>query len=480
MQSGTRPKTGGRKAGTPNKPRGPGAAPPPSFPLAGAREGDDVLPPSPASPFPRYRLAKVDSLTPYANNARTHSPEQVSLIAALITEYGFTNPVLVDGKRGVIAGHGRVLAAKKLGMDVVPTIELSHLSAAQRRAYVIADNQSALKAGWDDDLLRLELGELKELGFDLALTGFDGVELDVLFNVGSEGLSDPDDVPEVCVEVVSRLGDVWLLGKHRLMCGDCTKPEDVALALNDAKPHLMVTDPPYGVMLDPSWRDKAGINTMGKAGKGGETYMAGGTTDRDARWDATWAFSPCDVFYVWCAAGPKLIDVHAALTEAGFEVRQFLVWDKGVLTRTRNQYWYTHENCLYGVRKGKTASWCGEAGQSSVWKIPSPKHIMSGSKEENQPHPAQKPVECMRRPIENNSKPGDAVYEPFSGSGTTIIAAEMTGRACHAIEIEPRYIDVAVRRWQSFTGQSATLVSTGATFAATEAERLPAGKRAAA
>jgi len=185
--------------------------------------------------------------------------------------------------------------------------------------------------------------------------------------------------------------------------------------------------------------------------------MAGGKSDTSARWDGVWALAPAEVFYVWCAAGPLLIDVAASLIDNGFELRQILVWDKGVLTLTRTHYWYTHEHCLYGVRAGKTAHWVGQSGQASVWSIPSPKHIMGGSKEKNEPHPAQKPVECMRRPIENNSSPGQAVYDPFVGSGTTIIAAEMTGRACHAIEISPQYCDVAVQRWERFTGQKAAL-----------------------
>jgi DNA modification methylase len=423
-----------------------------------------------AAKFPRYRMVKTAELLPYENNPRTHSDAQIAKLIRSIEQFGFTNPILTDGDDGVIAGHGRLLAAQKLGMETVPTIELKHLTPAQRRAYVIADNRLAEDAGWDDDLLRLELGDLRDLGFDLDLTGFDPMEVDKL--LGPEGgNTDPDEVPEVPVVATSRVGDVWTLGRHRLVCGDCTDAGVVEAALNGVRPHLMVTDPPYGVGLDPSWRDKAGANTKGKSGDGGEAYMEGGKSDRDARWDATWALSPSDVFYVWCAPGPKQLDVYAALLDAGFETRQFLIWDKGVLTLTRTHYWYQHETCLYGVRKGQTAHWTGEAGQPSVWKIASPKHIMSGSKEKNEPHPAQKPVECMRRPIENNSSPGQAVYDPFVGSGTTIIAAEMTGRACVAIEISPQYCDVALLRWQAFTGQSATLAADGRTYAAIVAER---------
>jgi DNA modification methylase len=218
----------------------------------------------------------------------------------------------------------------------------------------------------------------------------------------------------------------------------------------------MVTDPPYGVSLDPSWRDRRGLNTMGKSGGGGQHYMEAGRTDSEARWDGVWALFGGDVAYVWCASA-RVNEVWQALEDARLIPHQVLVWDKGVLTRTRTHYWYTHEFCIYAWRKDKTAHWVGRAGQASVWNIPSPKHIMGGSKEESQPHPAQKPVECMKRPIENNSSPGQAVYEPFCGSGTTIIAAEMTGRICHALEISPAYCDVAVLRWQAFTGQEAVL-----------------------
>lgn len=244
-------------------------------------------------------------------------------------------------------------------------------------------------------------------------------------------------------------------GGHRLLCGDATNADDVARALDGAKPHLMVTDPPYGVHLDPTWRDRSGANTYAKSGAGTEHYLVGGTADSRANWADAWRQSPTDVFYAFCAAGPLLIDAAAGFDEAGFELRQILVWDKGVLTLTRTHYWYTHEHILYGVRKGKSAHWCGSNGQGSVWSVPSPKHIMSGSKEKREPHPAQRPVECMKRPIENNSVLGDAVYDPFVGSGTTIIAAEMTGRSCHALEIEPAYVDCAVERWQNFTGEKA-------------------------
>jgi len=405
--------------------------------------------------FHPMKLTELAEIVPYSRNSRTHSTTQINQIALSIQEFGFTNPVLIDENNVLIAGHGRLEAARFLKLPQIPAITLAGLSETQRQALRIADNKLALNAGWDDALLRTELMDLRAAGFDLALTGFGEDELLGLFADANAGLTDPDDVPEPPAEPVTQPGDVWLLGRHRLVCGDATKDVDVSLCIGAVKPHLMVTDPPYGVGLDPSWRDRAGINTMGKSGAGGEHYMASGSTDTEARWDKVWALSPVDVFYVWCA-DIRLVEVHAALADAGLITRQMIVWDKGVLTRTRQNYWTSHEQCLYGVRKGKTAAWCGKAGQSTVWAISSPKHIMSGSTEDNQPHPAQKPVECMKRPIENNSSPGQAVYDPFVGSGTTIIAAEMTGRACHAIEISPTYCDVTILRWQAFTGQQAT------------------------
>jgi DNA modification methylase len=426
-----------------------------------SREGDEMArqvtnaiknPPN----FPPYKVARVADLIPYARNSRTHSDEQVAQIAASIREFGFTNPVLVDADRGIIAGHGRLLAARKLGLDEVPVIELAHLTEAQRRAYVIADNKLALNAGWDLDLLKVELGGLQADGFDLGLTGFSGDELASLFAEVNDGLTDPDEVPEVPVDPVSVLGDVWLLGRHRIVCGDCTDPLVVDKALAGVKPHLMVTDPPYGVEYDPEWRQRAGVNT--------DTAAKGKVLNDDkADWREAWALFPGDVAYVWHAdlfAGV----VADSLIACDFTLRSQIVWDKGQLVLSRGDYHRQHEPCWYAVRKTKVGHWAGDRKQTTVWQIPKPKKSETG-------HGTQKPVECMQRPIENNSSPGQAVYEPFSGSGTTIIAAEMTGRSCHAIELSPAYVDVAVKRWQDFTGQQATLEADGRAFDVMAASR---------
>jgi DNA modification methylase len=412
--------------------------------------------------FPPYKPALVSELVPYARNARTHSPAQVAQIAASIREFGFTNPILVDGERGVIAGHGRLLAARQLGMAEVPTLELSHLSPAQRRAYVLADNRLALSAGWDEDLLRVELGDLQAEGFDLALTGFDELEIAGFLAEPTSGLTDPDAVPPVPDVPVSRLGDVWLLGRHRLACGDCTDPAVVEAALGGVRPHLMVTDPPYGVSYDPAWRNAAL--------EGSRTTRVGKVLNDDrADWREAWALFPGDVAYVWHGA------LHAgtvadSLSASGFAIRAQIIWAKERLVLGRGHYHWQHEPCWYAVRDGAKGHWSGDRKQTTLWSIP------SRDQDVETVHGTQKPVACMRRPIENNSSPGQAAYEPFSGSGTTLIAAEMSGRACHAVELSPAYVDVAVLRWQAFTGQEARLEGDGATFASVSAERRPAAE----
>jgi DNA modification methylase len=392
-----------------------------------------------ASEFPSYKTIATSELIPYARNSRTHSRAQIDKIAASIREFGFLNPIIVDGQNGIIAGHGRVLAAQKLKMASLPVIEASHLTEAQRRAYVIADNRLALDAGWDNDLLKVELQDLDSQGFDLTLTGFELGEIGNFLNDPIEGLTNPDAVPEPPAEPVAKLGDVWLLGKHRLVCGDSTDADTVAKCLNGVEPHLMVTDPPYGVEYDAS---KARPTTAGSA-KGVVL------NDDRADWREAWALFPGDVAYVW-HAGLFAGVVGDSLAACDFAIRNQIIWDKGQLVMSRGDYHWQHEPCWYAVKKGAKGHWAGDRKQTTIWHIPKPKRNETG-------HSTQKPVECMKRPIENNSSPGQAVYEPFSGSGTTIIAAEMTGRACHAIELSPTYVDVAVKRWEDFTGHKAVL-----------------------
>jgi DNA modification methylase len=389
----------------------------------------------------------VSTLTPYPRNARTHSDAQVAQIAASIREFGWTNPILVDGENGIIAGHGRLMAARKLGIEDVPVIELTGLTEAQKRAYVIADNRLALNAGWDEDLLALEFGTLESLGFDLKLTGFGDEEIAALLSPPTAGLTDPDEVPEPPVVPTSRRGDIWVLGRHRLICGDSTDKADVEALLAGVRPHLMVCDPPYGVSYDPSWRKRftEGDLATGKV-----------LNDDRADWREAWALFPGDVAYVWCASLHSH-EVAESLLASGYDLRSQIIWDKTRLIIGRSDYHWQHEPCWYAVKKGKTGHWAGDRKQTTVWSIPNRKNETG--------HGTQKPVDCMKRPIENNSSPGQAVYEPFCGSGTTIIAAEMTGRCCYAVELDPSYVDVGVERWQAFTGQAAVHAETGARFA---------------
>ncbi len=389
----------------------------------------------------------VEALVPYARNARTHSEAQVALIAGSIREYGFTNPVLVDGENGIIAGHGRVMAARKLGLATVPVIELAHLSEAQKRAYILADNRLAEQAGWDRDLLALEIADLKDLGIDAMDLGFEAADLDALFRSNAP---DPREeaTPEPPAVPVSRPGDLWVLGRHRLLCGDATKAADVARLLGDVRPHLLISDPPYGVNYDPDWRNRAGASATKRTGKV--------LNDHRADWREAWALFPGDVAYVWHGA-LHATTVADSLEAIGFDIRAQIIWAKERLVLSRGHYHWQHEPCWYAVRG--QGHWCGDRTQTTLWQIP------SRDQDAATVHGTQKPVECMRRPMLNNSSPGQAVYEPFSGSGSSIIAAETTGRACLAMELDPAYVDVAVRRWEAFTGSAATLEGDGRAFA---------------
>ncbi|MFN3347347.1 site-specific DNA-methyltransferase [Pseudorhodoplanes sp.] len=406
-------------------------------------------------PADRLERRPIDVLVPYARNARTHSEAQVDQIAASIREWGWTTPVLITEENTIIAGHGRVRAARKLGLTDVPVMIATGWSKAQIQAYAIADNKLALNAGWDEALLALEIEELQGAGFEIDLIGFDEAELGAMLSPAAGGLTDPDEVPEPPAIPVSRTGDLWTLGRHRLLCGDSTNAADVKKLLGPVQPHLMVTDPPYGVEYDPSWRKTAGLKQDGRR-------LGKVANDNRADWRDAWALFPGSVAYVW-HAGRYASTVQDSLTAAGFDVRSQIIWAKDRFALSRGHYHWQHEPCWYAVRNGP-ANWVGDRKQSTLWQIPAREGHSSD-------HGTQKPVECMKRPIENNSSPGQAVYEPFSGSGTTIIAAEMTGRSCHAIELLPQYVDVAIERWQAFTGDTARLNGDDRSFVEVAAER---------
>ena len=334
-------------------------------------------------------------------------------------------------------------------------IALRGLTETQRRQLVLADNRIALNAGWDLEMLSLELKDLSALGADLSVLGFTQRELsDALTPAGVGGLTDEDEVPPLAETTVARPGDIWCLGPHRLACGDSTDPDMVKALIGDCRPLLMVTDPPYGVDYDPAWRHRAGVNRSGRVGKV--------RNDERSDWEAAWALFPGSIAYVWHGA------LHAAtvaesLVRQGFTVRAQIIWAKERLVIGRGDYHWQHEPCWYAVRN--KGHWMGDRKQTTLWTI------ASGGQDTETVHGTQKPVECMRRPIRNNSGPGEAVYDPFIGSGTTLIAAQTTGRICLGLELDPAYVDVAVRRWQAFTGEQATLLADGRSFDAIAAER---------
>ena len=338
-------------------------------------------------------------LKPYARNAKTHGAEQVAKIAASMAEFGWTVPVLVDGDGEVIAGHGRILAAEQLGLTQVPVIVLDHLTEAQ---------------------------------------------------------GDENAIPERPAIPVSRRGDLWRLGSHRLLCGDATVAADVARLLDGVVPLLMVTDPPYGVSYDPVWRNAVGASTTMRTGKV--------LNDDRADWREAWALFPGDVAYVWHGA-LHATTVAESLEAAGFGIRSQIIWAKDRLVLSRGDYHWQHEPCWYAVRKTAQGHWAGDRKQTTLWPI------ANRDQDAETVHGTQKPVECMRRPMLNNASPGQAVYDPFVGSGTTLIAAETTARVAYGIELDPAYVDVAVARWQAFTGRVAVRDGDGVTFAEAQAQR---------
>lgn len=392
------------------------------------------------TPALQVEYLPLANLIPYARNARTHSEAQVAEIAGSIRAFGFTNPILIGEQGDVVAGHGRLAAARQLGLTSVPAIRLVGLSEVQRRQLVLADNRIALNAGWDADMLRLELQDLKALGADLSMLGFSEAELVTAFAGEGAGLTDENAVPEPAGQAVSRPGDIWQLGAHRLACGDCTDPALVEMLLAGQAPQLMVTDPPYGVEYDPEWRHRRGVNNSGRRGKI--------QNDEQADWSAAWELFPGQIAYVWHGALRATI-VAESLFKSGFSIRAQIIWAKERLVMSQGDYHWQHEPCWYAVRK--KGHWTGDRKQTTLWNIP------TGGQDAETEHATQKPVECMRRPMLNNSNPGQLVYEPFSGSGTTLIAAETCGRVCLAVEIDPLFVDVAIRRWQSFTGNTAII-----------------------
>ncbi len=396
----------------------------------------------------------IERLLPYIRNARTHSEDQIAQIAASIAEFGFTAPILAGSDGVIVAGHGRLAAARKLGLASVPVVVLEHLTPTQRRALVIADNKIAENAGWDEELLRLELAELQEADFDLALTGFDADELLEIMageETTAEGHTDEDAAPEVPVTPVSKPGDVWIMGQHRLLCGDSTDAASYDTLLGNERVAMIFQDPPYNVDYANTAKDKLrGTNRPilnDNLGDGFQDFLLAAFKPALAR---------CNGAVYVAMSSSELDTLQSAFRAAGGKWSTFIIWAKNTFTLGRSDYQRQYEPILYGWPEGATRHWCGDRDQGDVWHFNKPRV--------NDLHPTMKPVELVERAIRNSSRPGEVVLDPFGGSGTTLIAAEKSGRKARLIELDTKYADVIVRRWQDWTGQQATHEADGVAF----------------
>jgi len=386
----------------------------------------------------------VAELIPYANNSRTHSDEQVAQIAASIKEFGWTNPILITDN-SIIAGHGRLMAARKLGMSKVPCIEVKNLTPAQVKAYIIADNKLALNAGWDNELLNIEFQELEELGFDLELTGFSLEEIDALKPAElTEGLTDEDAAPDVPAEAKTKPGDIYQLGNHRLMCGDSCSTNDMEKLCDGQLVDMWLTDPPYNVAYEGKTKDALKIQNDSMGDDQFRQFL------RDAYVTADLVMKPGAVFYIW-HADSEGYNFRGAAQDAGWKVRQCLIWKKSTMVMGRQDYHWKHEPCLYGWKEGAGHLWATDRKQTTILEFDKPSR--------NGEHPTMKPVALFEYQMLNNTKGGDIVLDSFGGSGTTLIAAEKNGRVARLMELDPKYCDVIVKRWEDFTGKKAVLLT---------------------
>jgi DNA modification methylase len=381
---------------------------------------------------------------------------------ASIQEFGFKIPVLVRSSGEVVDGHLRLKAAHKLGIKEVPVILCDEWSEAQVKAFRLMVNRSVTWADWDTELLALEIKDLRALDFDLALTGFNPVEIDDFLFDGEFDSQVAEQIPELPKQPVTRSGDLWICGEHRILCGDATSRESVSALLRKAEPSLMITDPPYGVEYDPSWRERAGLGRLRQTGVI--------QNDSQVDWSKAYELYPGDVAYVW-HAGIHAAAVAASLESVGLRIRAQIVSAKQHFVLGRGDYHWKHEPCWYAVREGKPSHWSGDRTQSTVWQVANLNPIGGSRDEQVTGHGTQKPIELMRRPILNNTVRGEIVYDPFLGSGTTLVAAESTGRICYGLEIDPRYVDVIVKRWQQLTGKNAALDAHGRSFQELAGER---------
>lgn len=387
----------------------------------------------------------VSELIPYVKNSRTHSDEQVAQIAASIKEFGWTNPILIDGQNGIIAGHGRLMAARKLGYEKVPTIELKDLTETQKKAYIIADNRLALNAGWDNEMLTIELNDLLADGFALELLGFDPKELNALLEPEQiEGLTDEDETPPIPEEPKTKPGDIYQLGNHRLMCGDSCSTNDMEKLCDGQLVDMWLTDPPYNVAYEGKTKDALKIQNDSMGDEQFRQFL------RDAYVTADLVMKPGAVFYIW-HADSEGYNFRGAAQDAGWKVRQCLIWKKSTMVMGRQDYHWKHEPCLYGWKDGAGHLWAADRKQTTILEFDKPSR--------NGDHPTMKPVALFEYQMLNNTKGGDIVLDSFGGSGTTLIAAEKNGRVARIMELDPKYCDVIVKRWEDFTGKKATLLT---------------------
>ena len=392
----------------------------------------------------QIEMVSIGQLLPYARNARTHDDAQVAQIAASIKEFGFNNPILIADDQSIVAGHGRLAAARKLGLAEVPVVRLSHLSDTQRKAYILADNRLALNAGWDNDLLKLELQELEIEGVDLEMLGFSKEELDGLLNSleSTEGLTDEDAVPEPPEEPITKPGDIWILGRHRLMCGDSTSIDHLEKLCNGQQVDMWLTDPPYNVAYEGGTKEKLTIKNDSMDDDQFRQFL------RDAYTAADAVMKSGAVFYIW-HADLEGYNFRGAAKDCGWVVRQCLIWKKSSLVMGRQDYHWKHEPCLYGWKEGAGHLWAADRKQTTILEFDKPSR--------NGEHPTMKPVALFEYQMLNNTKGGDIVLDSFGGSGTTLVAAEKNGRVAYLMELDPKYCDVIVKRWEEFTGQKARL-----------------------
>ena len=418
-----------------------------------------------------YELIPTIKLHPYERNARTHTPEQIGQVAESIREFGWTNPVIIDGSNGIIAGHGRVKAAELLGIDQVPTIRLTDLSDAQKRAYILADNQLALNAGWDEDILHTELTAIADMGFDLSIIGFEGNELDqMLGDRTPAGTTDEDDVPDAPTNATTQPGDVWILGDHVLLCGDSTTPDCFEQMLQGDLAHTVWTDPPYNVDYTGKTKDAMKIDNDNMGSAEFEEFLTAAFTH------SAHHTQPGRCIYI-AYASERVSDFRTAAAQAGFEIKQELVWVKSHFVLGRQDYQWQHESILYGWRPGAAHCWFGEYDKTTVFdddtdltqldrdqlfaivqELREQSTVIRVKKpNKNLLHPTMKPVDLITRMIKCTTRQGELVLDPFGGSGSTLIACEKTRRHARLIELDPRFCDVIVNRWQEYTGKNAYL-----------------------